>query len=80
MITKQEVEKQFLTDLAELLKKWSIPTWTAEISLEDASIGWERDQTIMISIPSLYDADLNCLREYVEFELLSRFSAEDAPK
>ena len=70
--TAREVEIAFRTDLAALLAKYSNGADRAEIESEDHFSGYAEcgeDIRITASIPSVYDAEGNQIREYTEIDL-----------
>lgn len=69
MKTKEQVTAEFKADLAELLKKYSRDDWAAEICLNETSRSFYSTYNIEAYIPSLYDENGDCIREYTEINL-----------
>lgn len=71
MKTSQEITEEFKTKFRALLSEYG-----AEISAKDEFTGYPEcgeDIRIRVDIPSLYDPDGNCLREWTDIDLGSFF-------
>lgn len=67
MQTKDEVTRAFKADLQALLDKYG-----AELEAKDCWQGYPEcgeDVRMAVTIPAIYDADGNCLREWTEIDL-----------
>ena len=67
MITSEQVEESFRDELLQLLSKWG-----ATVEADDHFDGWPecgQNIKIIVDIPSVYDDDGNCIREYTEINL-----------
>jgi hypothetical protein len=69
MKTKSQVTTEFTEELLALLKKYSRDDWAAEICLNETSRSFYPVYNIEAYIPSLYDENGECIREYTEIDL-----------
>lgn len=71
MKTSQEITEEFNTKLRILLAEYG-----AELSAKDHWQGYAEcgeDVRMTVEIPSIYDGDGNCLREWTDIDLGSLF-------
>ena len=67
MKTKEQVTKEFLSDLLALLDKYGADMETRNHWQGYAECG--EDVRITVDIPGIYDGDNNCVREYTVIDL-----------
>lgn len=69
----EQIKRRFMTELQYLLDKWG-----AELEAKDHWEGYPEcgeDVRMTVTVPAIYDADHNCLREFTEIDLGSRVAA-----
>ena len=63
----EQIKRRFMDDLQHLLVKWG-----AELTAKDHWGGYPEcgeDVRMTVTVPAIYDADHNCLREFTEIDL-----------
>lgn len=71
MQTKEQVAKSFKAELQALLDKYG-----AELEAKDHWQGYAEcgeDVRMAVTVPAIYDADHNCVREWTEIDLGSHW-------
>jgi hypothetical protein len=71
MQSSESVKEEFLKDLSDLFKKYSVGS-DVTIDARDYYQGYPEcgeDIQMIIDIPSVYDSDGNCLRQCTEINL-----------
>lgn len=74
MITSEQVKTQFLAELRALCEKWN-----ADFSAKDEYSGYSEygeDIRIRVYIPSVYDKNGECEREWTEIDLGNWFDKD----
>ncbi len=72
MITSAQVEAEFRADLNALLKKYSVDSYEADITIDNhfrGNAGCGEDIRAEVSIPSIYDETGNTVREWTTINL-----------
>lgn len=62
-----QIKRRFMAELQHLLVKWG-----AELEAKDHWEGYPEcgeDVRMTVTVPAIYDADHNCLREFTEIDL-----------
>lgn len=73
VMKSEQIKRRFMDELQHLLVKWD-----AELTAKDHWEGYPEcgeDVRMTVTVPAIYDADHNCLREFTEIDLGSYVAA-----